>query len=159
MTNETTSLRRCDGAGEQSQGMSATCSGAIAGGVRLRTEGAEGHGGGDDYGLEQSGMHADGVRYGPMGFVALEVVGVPVRRGLVIDDELSLLWAREARLEAVKAELVATRQWREWELICGRLARVYARSEELWRRWREGAGAVANGICKSLVVVGEGRGA
>jgi hypothetical protein len=94
-----------------------------------------------------------------MGFVALEVVGVPVRRGLVIDDELSLLWAREARLEAVKAELVATRQWREWELICGRLARVYARSEELWRRWREGAGAVANGICKSLVVVGEGRGA
>jgi hypothetical protein len=105
------------------------------------------------------GLHADGLRYGPMGLVALEVVGVPVRRKPAIDDELSWLWAREARLEAVKAELAAARQWCEWELICGRLARVYARSEELWRRWREGAGAVANGVCKSLVVVGEGRGA
>ncbi len=45
MINETTSLRRCDGAGEQSRGMPAMCSGAIAGEVRLRTEGAEGHGG------------------------------------------------------------------------------------------------------------------
>jgi hypothetical protein len=31
MINETTSLRRCDGAGEQSRGMSAMCSGAIEG--------------------------------------------------------------------------------------------------------------------------------
>lgn len=154
MINETTSLRRCDGAGEQSRGMSATCSGAIAGGVRLRTEGAEGHGGGGDCGLDESGLHADGVRYGPMGLVALEVVGVPVRRGLVIDDELSLLWRREARLMEVKHELAAAREWGLVQLLRRRLAKVDVRQGELWRRWKEMRGAEA--MCKSLVVVGGG---
>jgi len=101
------------------------------------------------------GLHADGVRYGPMGLVALEVVGVPVRRGLVIDDELSLLWRREARLMEVKAELAAAREWGLVQLLRLRLAKVDVRQEELWRRWREMRGAES--ICKSLVVVGEGR--
>lgn len=102
-------------------------------------------------------MHADGVRYGPMGFVALEVVGVPVRRGLVIDDELSLLWRREARLMEVKAALAAAREWGLVQLLRRRLVKVDVRQEELWRRWKEMRGAEA--MCKSLVVVGEGRGA
>jgi hypothetical protein len=171
MTNETTSFRRCEGAGEQSRGMSATCSGAIAGredcGLRIdeavqpRPPGSLGLSvslrSAADCGLEQSGLHADGVRYGPMGLVALEVVGVPVRRGLVIDDELSLLWRREARLMEVKAELAAAREWGLVQLLRRRLAKVDVRQEELWRRWKEMRGAES--ICKSLVVVGEGRGA
>jgi hypothetical protein len=92
-----------------------------------------------------------------MGLVALEVVGVPVRRGLVIDDELSLLWRREARLMEVKAELAAAREWGLVQLLRRRLAKVDVRQEELWRRWKEMRGAES--ICKSLVVVGEGRGA
>ncbi len=109
--------------------------------------------------MQPVGLNEDGVRYGPLGFVALEVVGVPVRRRGAIDDELSALWAREARLQALRLELAESRQWGLWELLCKRLERVYAQSNERWRRWREGAGAVANGMCKSLVVVGEGRGA
>ena len=103
------------------------------------------------------GLHADGVRYGPMGLVALEVVGVPVRRKPAIDDELSWLWAREARLMEVKAELAAAREWGLVQLLRRRLVKVDVRQEELWRRWREMRGAEA--MCKSLVVVGEGRGA
>ncbi len=147
MINETTSLRRCEGAGEQSRGMSATCSGAIAGGEDCGLRIA-------DCGLEQSGLHADGVRYGPMGLVALEVVGVPVRRGLVIDDELSWLWRREARLMEVKAELAAGRQWGLVQLLRRRLEKVDVRQEELWRRWKEGS--LSHAFCGSLVVVGGG---
>jgi hypothetical protein len=102
------------------------------------------------------GLHADGVRYGPLGFVALVVVGVPVRRRPAMDDELSWLWAREARLEAVRVQLVTERRWGEWELLCKRLREVYALSENLWRRWREGP-PMSAGVCKSLVVFGEGR--
>jgi hypothetical protein len=102
------------------------------------------------------GLHADGVRYGPMGFVALVVVGVPVRRRLAMDDEMSWLWAREARLEAVRVQLSTERRWAEWELLCKRLREVYALSENLWRRWREGP-PMSAGVCKSLVVFGEGR--
>lgn len=151
------------------------------GGFRIegvRAEGAEGHGGEelrgdfmvDDHDplnaqaalaaadalmveLGEAGLHADGVRYGPLGFVALVVMGVPVRRRLAMDDEMSWLWAREARLEAVRSELAAGRRWAEWELLCKRLDRVYALSNELWRRWREGP-PMSAGVCKSLVVVG-----
>lgn len=156
------------------------------GGLRIegvRTEGAEGHGGEelrsdfmvDDHDpmnaqaalaaadalmveleLGEGGLHADGVRYGPMGFVALVVVGVPVRRRLAMDDEMSWLWAREARLEAVRVQLSTERRWAEWELLCKRLREVYALSENLWRRWREGP-PMSAGVCKSLVVFGEGR--
>jgi hypothetical protein len=108
---------------------------------------------------EVVGMQAGETRYGVEQLVALEVVGVPVRREPAIDDELSWLRAREARLQEVRVQLATERRWCEWEMLCARLARVYVRSDELWRRWREGAGAVANGMCKSLVVVGEGRGA
>jgi hypothetical protein len=89
-----------------------------------------------------------------MGLVALEVVGVPVRRGLVIDDELSLLWRREARLMEVKHELAAAREWGLVQLLRRRLAKVDVRQGELWRRWKEMRGAEA--MCKSLVVVGGG---
>lgn len=100
------------------------------------------------------GLHEDGVRYGPMGLVALEVVGVPVRRVAAIDDELSWLWGRGARLREVSLELLAGRQWGLWELLLRRMALVEVRADELWRRWKENRGAES--ICKSLVVVGEG---
>jgi len=105
-------------------------------------------------GLDESGLHADGVRYGPMGLVALEVVGVPVRRKPAIDDELSWLWAREARLMEVKHELAAAREWGLVQLLRRRLAKVDVRQGELWRRWKEMRGAES--ICKSVVVVGGG---
>jgi hypothetical protein len=107
--------------------------------------------------MQPEGLHADGVRYGPMGLVALEVVGVPVRRVAAIDDELSWLWGRGARLREVSLELLAGRQWGLWELLLRRMALVEVRADELWRRWKEKRGAES--ICKSLVVVKEGRGA
>ena len=218
MKQETTSLRRCDGAGEQSRGMPAMCSGAIAGRVplvalsvvavrcyeamrRLTVERVQRSCGGfseDDVSLEAGlmwagdaidelgaagwvrfagfddeedwvvchalvdevpvGMQAGETRYGERGLVALEVVGVPVRRVLAIDDELSWLWARQARLWEVRVQLADERRWGQYEVMCARLRKVSALSENLWRRWAERHGAA--GICKTLVVWGShgGRG-
>lgn len=134
MNEQTTSWRSCEGAGEQSQGMPAMCSGAI------------------DFEFGIGEVLTGGTRYGAFSLVALEVVGVPVRRVLAIDDELSWLWERERRLEEVRMQLANERRWDEWEMLCARLRKVAALSENLWRRWSERRGAA--GICKAMVVKG-----
>lgn len=103
------------------------------------------------------GMQAGETRYGEQKLVALEVVGVPVRRVPAMDDELSALLARKGRLMERKWELAVGREWRLVALLRRRIDAVSVRQDELWRRWAERRGAA--GMCKALVVVNEGRGA
>ena len=101
------------------------------------------------------GMQAGDTRYGVQKLVALEVVGVPVRRVPAMDDELSALLARKGRLMERKWELAVGREWRLVALLRRRIDAVSVRQDELWRRWAERRGAA--GICKALVLVNEGR--
>lgn len=146
MNDQTTNVRRYFGAGEQSRGMSAD-----GGAIVFELGGADG-------GVRIEGQLMGGTQYGAVFLVGLEVVGVPVRRVLAIDDELSWMWERERRLGEVRARLADERQWGEYNLMCARLRKVAALSENLWRRWTERRGAA--GICKALVVWGShgGRG-
>ena len=104
------------------------------------------------------GLHADGVRYGPLGFVALEVVGVPVRREA--GDEYDWCWKRLMRLNEIAREVRVGGQWDlSWRLV-DRAERVYLRVQEVWRRMCERwarIGCRSHG-CVSLVVVGSSIG-
>jgi hypothetical protein len=108
--------------------------------------------------LEQrEGLHADGLRYGPLGFVALEVVGVPVRREA--GDEYDWCWKRLMQLNEIAREVRVGGQWdMSWRVV-DRAERVYLRAQEVWRRMCERwarIGCRSHG-CVSLVVVGERR--
>ena len=97
------------------------------------------------------GMQAGETRYGERGLVALEVVGVPVRRVPAMDDELSALWSRLKRLEEFSEMLLEEREFDLWHLLSRRWGKVNRRADEIWRRWAERG---SERLCSSLVVWG-----
>lgn len=135
MNDETTSLRRLRGAGEQSRGMPAD-----GGAIEIELRNADG-----------------GVR---IEVLVLEVVGVPVRRAAVGDEwEWCLDRARRLRLLAVELRVAGC--WGLYRSLLVRAMRVMTLAEALWRRRCESwamRDAGAGRMCRSLVlVVNEGR--